>query len=474
MIHDDFLLHNPTGRRLFHEVARGLPIVDYHNHLDPGMLAGNLPFTDLTDLWVRTDPYKHRAMRIHGVPERFITGSAEPYAKFERWAATVPATWGNPLHHWNALELKRVFGIDESLQPDTARSIWERAGERLNDPDLRPQSILRNFGVETLCTSDDLLADLSLHQRASAVDGLHILPSLRGDTIVGVGHAKFPDWVGRLEVATGLRVHDLSDYLRAVDLRLDAFSAAGGVLADHALNSGWRFVDCSRERAETLFRNRLMDGMTLSAGETEALRSYLLVRLGQRYAARGWGLQLHVGAQRRTSARLRRLAGKAGGYASIGSTAHIESIATLLDAIEQGGGLPDVILYTLNPADNAAFASLTGSFAEDGRPGKVQFGPAWWYNDQLSGIRDHLNTVASYGLLHHFIGFTTDSRSVMSFSRHEYFRRILCNLLGEWTESGHLPPAGDWVNEAVTNICHGNACRWLHRKIKTHAPSPVE
>ncbi len=467
-ITEDFLLYNPTGRRLYHEVARELPIVDYHNHLSPELLAENSPFEDPTELFIRSDPYKHRAMRMHGVPEGEITGDVGSRQLFDNWAATVPAVWGNPLHHWNALELHRVFGIEEPLSPQTAAPVWQTIRSRLQEDGFTPQGILTGFGVQTLCTSDDLLSDLTHHRRATAHGKLEVYPSLRGDTITGIDHHKFLRWLARLVEAAGTEVTDLDSYLAAVSHRLEDFAAAGCVLADHALNSGFRFYDAQESNARRTF-DRVLRSEANPVRDIEALKSYLLVALGRCYAKRGWGMQLHVGAQRRTSARLRTLAGSAGGYASIGSPAHMESLAGLLDTIEGQGGLPDIVLYTLNPADNAAFGSLTGSFTEDGRPGKVQFGPAWWYNDQLGGIRDHLQTVANYGLLHHFIGMTTDSRSVMSFSRHEYFRRILCNLLGEWVETGHLPPSGDWLDQAVTNLCHGNARRWLDTKQRHHA-----
>ena len=468
LIHDDFLLHNGVGRRLFHEVASQLPTVDYHNHLDPAMLADNRAFTDLTELWIKPDPYKHRAMRIHGIPERGITGEATNREKFENWAATVPATWGNPLYHWNALELKRHFGIDTVLTPATAGEIWDRATDQLGDERFRPLRILNDLGVTTVCTSDDLLSDVSRHRRATRQRMVDVYPSLRGDSIVDVTSSSFHGWMNDLTEATDLEITDLESYLAAVDRRLDDFATAGCVLADHALDSGFHFTEPSEQQAAQSFLAILHGEMPVEDWERN-LRDYLLVALGRRYADRGWGLQLHVGAQRRTSARLRKLAGGAGGYASIGSPADITSIAALLDTIERGGGLPDIILYTLNPADNAAFGSLTGSFAEDGRPGKVQFGPAWWYNDQLSGIRDHLDTVASYGLLHHWIGMTTDSRSLLSFCRHEYFRRILCNLLGEWVQRERLPPDGPWLDMAVMNICYSNARRWLANKTPTHA-----
>lgn len=472
-LHDDFLLHSELARQLYHGVAAGLPIVDYHNHLDPGVIADDRSFHDLYALWIEPDPYKHRAMRIHGIPERGITGAEGNRAKYNNWAVTLPATWGNPLCHWNALELERTFGIDTPLTPGTADAIWERAAARLTEPELRPQAILAGFGVETLCTSDDLLDDLEPHRRATAAGRVTVRPSLRGDSITRVGREGFGDFVSRLGSATRHSIRDLESYLAAVDQRLDSLAASGCVLADHALDSGFRFVPASEAEVRRTFL-RILSGDRPAKRDTDALAVHLLVELGRRYAARNWGLQLHVGAQRRTSARLRALAGGAGGYASIGSPAHMESLATLLDTIERGGGLPDVILYTLNPADNAAFASLTGSFSEDGTAGKVQFGPAWWYNDQFTGIRDHLETVASYGLLHHWIGMTTDSRSLLSFCRHEYFRRILCNLLAEWVAAGRLPAAGPWLDEALTNICHGNARRWIDTKKLSYVSNQVE
>ncbi len=461
---DNFLLRGAVAERLFHQTAKSLPIADYHNHLDPSLLAENHVFQDLTELWLAGDPYKHRAMRINGIAEARITGKADNYDKFLAWAETFPRTWGNPLYHWNCLELKRVFGIDELLTSANATDIWRRAGAQMGEDRLTAQGILENFGVEVLCTSDDLLQDLHPHRRATARGRLTVLPSLRGDSITDVARSGFPDWLERLVMLTGRQIYSLDDYLAAIEERLETFAEAGCVLADHALNSGYLYLPCTRERAVVHFAGAAA-GAKLTETAGRELKNFLLVALGERYAKRGWGLQLHVGAQRKTSARLRRLAGSAGGYASIGSAADIASIAQLLDAIETGpDGLPDIILYTLNPTDNAGFASLTGSFAEDGRPGKVQFGPAWWYNDHLDGVRDQLNAVATHGLLHHFIGMTTDSRSLLSFSRHEYFRRILCNLLGEWVAAGKLPNDEALLKEAVTNICHRNAANWLTSK----------
>ncbi|MBC6995142.1 glucuronate isomerase [Neolewinella lacunae] len=470
-INDNFLLRGAVAERLFHATARHLPVVDYHNHLDPAALAGDRTFEDLTALWIAGDPYKHRAMRINGITEERITGQASAYDKFLAWAETFPRTWGNPLYHWNCLELQRVFGEEELLSPATAEDIWRRANAQLGEPRLSAQGILRGFGVETLCTSDDLLQDLGFHGRATARGTLTVLPSLRGDSITDVTRSGFPAWLAQLAALTGREIRTLEDYLVAVDLRLEEFARAGGVLADHALNSGYRFLPCTHERAAELFAGAAA-GAKLGEEAGLAIKNYLILELASRYASRDWGLQLHVGAQRKTSARLRSLAGDAGGYASIGSAADVASIATLLDTIERGQhGLPDIILYTLNPSDNAGFASLTGSFAESGRPGKIQFGPSWWYNDHLDGIRDQLQAVAAHGLLHHFIGMTTDSRSLLSFSRHEYFRRILCNLLGEWVDAGRIPNDEALLTEAVTNIGYRNAADWLGRKVAAASPT---
>jgi glucuronate isomerase len=394
-IHDDFLLRTAAARRLYHEHAAGLLIVDYHNHLDPLALAEDRAFANLTRLWIATDPYKHRAMRIAGVPERLITGDASDREKFEAWAATVPLTIGNPLFHWTALELQRYFGINEVLSPETAGRIWEQCNEQLRTKTFTARQLIARANVEVLCTSDRLNDDLSAHARLAQSDfKTRVFPSPRD--------AEAPD-----------------------TKRLDEFQRLGCRLADHAVNSF----------------------------DSDALRA-----CAREYARRGWILQLHFGAQRETSTRLRRLAGPAGGYATIGSACDIAGLCRFLDGLEQEGCLPRTILYPLNPADYAAIATLTGSFAADGVRGKVQFGPAWWYNDHALGIRQHLEVLAHYGLLATFIGMTTDSRSLLSMVRHEYFRRVLCTWLGERVEAGELPAD---LGALVRAVCYENAREWI-------------
>jgi glucuronate isomerase len=403
-IGDDFLLKTPPARRLYHEFAAALPILDYHNHLDPGELAGDRRFENITQLWIATDPYKHRAMRIAGVPERSITGAATDREKFDAWAATVPQTLGNPLFHWTALELKRSFAITERLSPETAARVWDACNERLRGPDYSARALIARANVECLWTSDRLEDDLRAHaQLAESGFATRVLPSLRVDEEADIDPARLAE-------------------------RLDVFDRQGCRLADHAVV---RFA---------------------SGG----LRAW-----ARQYARRGWILQLHVGAQRQTSTRLRRLAGPAGGYATIGSACDIPGLCRFLDEMEQEGCLPRTILYPLNPADYAALATLTGSFAEDGVRGKIQLGPAWWYNDHALGIRQHLDALAGYGLLATFIGMTTDSRSLLSMIRHEYFRRVLCDWLGDHVAAGMLPDDDQLLGPLVRGVCYDNARRWL-------------
>lgn len=471
-IDDNFLLQNKTAQQLYHEIAKGLPVIDYHNHLNPAQLASDHRFENLAQLWVIPDQYKHRAMRMAGIPEAGITGAASDKQKFLNWVKTFPKTLGNPLFHWSCLEMQRIFGIDQFLSEDQADAVWEQCNATLQEEGFTAIGVLKKWRVELLCTSDDLLADLQMHVRATQQSKIEILPSLRGDTIVELSRAAFPDWLAALAEQTDISIDSLESYEQAIQQKLDQFQEAGCRLADHALDAGFVLNIPSREQATTLFRNKL-NGQVLSAANYQALHAYLLVFLGKEYALRDWKLQLHIGAQRQTSTRLRQLAGGAGGFAGIGKSADIESIVRFLDTLEQADLLPKVILYTLNPTDNEAFASLTGSFTEDGVAGKVQFGPAWWYNDHYEGIRDQLVTLANYSLLSQAIGMTTDSRSLLSFSRHDYYRRVLCNLVGEWVGQGRLPADKDLLQNLITGVCYENAKNWITDKRTIHVTESI-
>jgi glucuronate isomerase len=457
----DFLLENKTASWLYHEVAAGLPIIDYHNHLNPQHLAENRNFNNITQLWITHDPYKHRAMRINGIPEKYITGESTDKEKFLKWAETLPHTLGNPLYHWSCLELKILFGIEELLNPDTAEEIWTNSNEQLKSQEFGTLEILKKFNTELTCTSDDLLDDITWHQVAThKAASLTILPSLRADSIGNVGQPAFTNYVKKLATIAGVEINSLQTYQDAIRIRLDEFNTVGCLLADHALNAGFCFKLPRVEQADDFFK-KLIRGVVLNPEEKVLLQSYLLVFLGQEYRQRGWAMQLHIGAQRATSSRLRKLAGPAGGYATIGKSVDIDSLCRFLDALDSQNNLPKTILYTLNPADNDALAALTGSFSEDGVKAKIQFGPAWWYNDHLTGIENQLISIASYGLLPHFIGMTTDSRSVLSFTRHDYFRRILCNLVGKWAEAGRIPSDKSILERLIRNISYHNAKNWL-------------
>ncbi len=460
-IHQDFLLNNDTARELFHNVAAKLPLIDYHNHLNPEHLAQNKRFSNIGELWVSGDPYKHRAMRINGIAEDGITGQVSDKEKYLNWVRTVPKTLGNPLFHWTCMELSRIFGVDEILSEKNAEDIWNHCNAQLQNDNFGATDILRKWNAEIVCTSDDLNDDLRPHRTATGLKpGLQVLPSLRGDSVIAFDNSNFQSWLEILGSLTGKHIFTLDDYKEAIIMRLHEFSSAGCRLADHSLDAGFVYSSISDSQAAAMFSLFLGEG-NLSEKEFVEIKSYVLTFLGKEYAKRNWVLQLHLGAQRYTSSRLRKLAGPAGGYAGIGKTCDIDSLCRYIDSMEKDGLLPRTILYTLNPSDNAAFATLTGSYAEDGHAGKIQFGPAWWYNDHYEGIRQQLISLSSYGLMSHFVGMTTDSRSLLSFSRHEYFRRIVCNLIGEWVENGFFPDDMELLSSLVADISYYNSKKMM-------------
>ena len=442
-IHSDFLLESPLARTLYHDYVEGLPIADYHNHLNPAELASDRRFDDIGQLWVASDPYKHRAMRLHGENESLISGPASTREKFDAWARTLPHTLGNPLFHWSAMEMKNVFGLDEMPDPSCADRVWDACNGRLREDGLSTMGILKGFGVKVLSTSDDLLDDVSVH--SSVKGSITVTPSLRADSVLGFASA----WLERLGSPK-----TLEEYLAAVDARLDIFSANGCRVADHALDDGWRFSLTDFDTAAKLYETGEFTDVRL--------KSFVLAHLASGYARRGWTMLLHIGAQRFTNSRLRALVGPAGGYASIGNTCDVKSLCAFLDSQDVKGELPKTGLFTLNPADNAALATLTGSYSQDGVTGKVQFGPAWWYNDHLYGMTDQLENLAAYSLMPQFMGMTTDSRNVLSFSRHEYFRRILCNWLADKALHGQFPSDETYLGRIAADISFNNAYNWFY------------
>ena len=462
-LNDNFYLNNDLAVELYHSSAKNLPVVDYHNHLNPEDLFLNRKFNNIADAWLLTDPYKHRAMRISGIPESSITGNDSDKNKFLKWAETLPKTLGNPLFIWSALELKRIFGIEEFLTDKNAAEIWENCSWQLKRPGFGATDILKKFSVEILCTSDDILDDVNIHKQATRNHEIGILPSLRGDSILNIDQPVYSEWFDRLRNQSNQNISSLEGYKSVITELLDKFSEANCHLADHSLDAGFMFYPPSESKAIIIFE-KWMDKKELELNEVFLFKNYMLHFLGVEYARRGWVLQLHIGAQRFTSSRLRNLAGPAGGYGTIGNSCDISGLCSFLDELEKKESLPRIILYTLNPSDNETFATLTGSYSENGVPGKIQFGPGWWYNDQYEGIRCQITNLASYGLLSQFIGMTTDSRSVFSFSRHEFFRRILCNLIAEWVENGNLPNDYGLLSNLVTDISFSNCKNLIFKK----------
>lgn len=457
---DKYFLSNKISETLFFQIAQPLPIVDYHNHININDLANNKVFDNISQLWIINDPYKHRAMRINGVPEKYISGDASDKEKFIYWAKTVPKTMGNPLFHWSYLELNQVFGVQKILTESTAEEVWNTCNDQLQKKNFTAIPLLEMWNVDALCTSDNWFDDLSLHKKASSQAKFNAYPSLRSDNAVNIKMWKDTKFLSKLTEFTSIEIVDLSDFQSALKKQLDYFNINGCKLSDHAIDAGFLFTPISESKASILFKNWVFK-KELTNDEIVQLQSYILTFLGKEYAKLGWTMQLHIGAHRHTSARLRNLAGAAGGYSAIGATANISSICSFLDTLELQQGLPKVILFTLNPSDNEAFATLTGSFSQDNTSSKIKFGPAWWYNDHFDGIKSNLLAIANYSLLSQFIGMTTDSRSILSFSRHDYFRRILCNIIGEWVEEGLLPNDMELLGDLITSICFTNSKKMI-------------
>ena len=456
-IHENFLLQTRTARRLYHNYAEAEPIFDYHCHLPPRDIADNRQFANLFEIWLEGDHYKWRAMRANGVPEEFCTGKADPYAKFQAWAATVPHTLRNPLFHWAHLELKRYFGFDGLLDEQSAPRVWKRANQLLATPQLRAQGILKKFRVTNLCTTDDPTDDLKPH-RTIAASGLvtRVLPAFRPDKALAVHQPpQFTAWVKRLAESANVHVRSLDSFLEALRKRHDFFHAEGCRLSDHGLNHCFASV-CSPRTAAAIF-SRALRGRAASPEEQAQFATFLMLFFGRLDAERGWVKQLHLGPLRNNNTRLLRDLGPDTGFDSIGDFPQASSLAAYLDLLDREEALPKTIIYNINPADNYAFATMIGNFQDGTIPGKIQFGSGWWFLDQKEGMEWQLNALSNLGLLSRFVGMITDSRSFMSYPRHEYFRRVLCNLVGRDVENGELPKDEALLGSMIRNICYQNA-----------------
>lgn len=447
MMKENFLLNTDLSQWLFHQCAKDLPVIDYHNHLSIGDLEEDRNFQNLAQLWVLSDPYKHRAMRICGVQEKYITGEAEDYEKFKAWMAALPKLIGNPLYDWSILEMKRIFEIDINPEANDYERLWEEAGRRLSQPDYSASGLLSKFKVEYAAPCASVLDDITVFRQCN-----YIAPSLRGDDMVNLTK----ETVEKLAEITQAPISTMEEFYTAIFRRIEEFHEAGCRFSDNGLDDGFVFLQDDGQN-ERRFQE-LRQGISLTDEEKRRLSSDILRFLSSEYARKGWTMQLHIGAQRYTSSRLRTLAGPAGGFAGIGNCCDVSSLTQMLDSFEQGKyGLPRTILFPLNPADNAVMSVLSGSYSQDGVAGKVQQGPAWWWCDHVYGMREVFENISSFGVLSAFIGMTTDSRSILSFVRHEYFRRVLCGWIGEKAAKGEMTDSPELLKQLVEDVCYRNA-----------------
>ncbi|RYX83358.1 glucuronate isomerase [bacterium] len=464
-VHDDFLLQSAAARRLYHEYAAQEPILDYHNHLPPRDIADNRQFADLFEIWLEGDHYKWRAMRANGVDESLCTGDAAPRDKFLAWAKTVPQTLRNPLYHWTHLELARYFDITELLDESSAPRIWEQANERLATHEYRAQGLLQRFKVRALCTTDDPADPLEYHESIAASNcPVRVYPTFRPDKAFGVDTPEaFNNWLAKLGATTNREIQSLDDLLGALEKRHADFHAFGARLSDHGLNQA--FADFATEAEAGAIFERARLGTAATAEQRARFAGFLMLFFGELDAKRGWTKQLHIGAQRNNNTRGFQNLGPDTGFDSIGDWPQSQNLARYLDALDSRGDLPKTVIYNLNPADNYAMATMAGNY-QDGRiAGKIQFGSGWWFLDQKEAMEWQLNALSNNGLLSRFIGMLTDSRSFMSFPRHEYFRRVLCNLIGRDMENGELPDDFELVGTMVKNICYKNVHDYLGLEI---------
>ena len=456
---EDFLLTTDTARTLYHRYAEPCPIFDYHCHLSPADIADNLRFRNVGQLFLGGDHYKWRGMSAYGYDDTFIRTSGD-YERFMAYAKAMPDMIGNPLYHWTHLELKRVFGITEPLCEATAQSIWDRANALLAQEDYRAKRLIERFHVKVLCTTDDPADTLADHERIAADPDftVKVLPAFRPDAALQCDQPGFAEYLRRLSAAACLPVHTLDEVIAALDARVQYFHNHGARIADHALDR-LPFAEVDRRKAEKAFKQG-SQGQPVDEDCAEHYRTAVLLGLAQSYHRRGWVQQYHIAALRNVNTRGMAAFGPNTGYDAIADEPFAGKLARLLDAQDREGYLPKTILYTLNPAFNYALAAIAGSF-QGGVPGKVQFGTAWWFADQLEGMREQIKTLSSVGLLSTFVGMLTDSRSFVSYPRHEYFRRILCELIGGWVENGEYPNEEETLARIIRGICFDNAVRYF-------------
>ena len=458
---DNFLLQTPTAERLYHEFAADLPIIDYHNHLSPEEVANDHRFANITRAWLAEDHYKWRALRANGIDENFITGDAPDREKFRKWAETVPKTLRNPLYHWTHLELRRYFGITDLLDAGSADDIYDRTEAQLAQADFSSQGLLRRMKVEVVCTTDHPTDSLA-HHTAHGTRGRapQMLPTFRPDKFITINAADFSEYLEKLEAVTGADIRTFDDLLAALEARVDAFAALGCRLSDHG--AGCLYADdFAGADVDAMLRDKRA-GKAIAPEDARKFQMRLFHELALLYHRRGWTMQLHLGPLRNNNTRLMRRVGADAGCDSMGDLPQAAGLSAFLNRLDTEDRLPKTILYNNNPRDNELFATMAGNFNDGSTPGKVQWGSAWWFMDQKDGMERQLDTLSNMGLLSRFVGMLTDSRSFLSFPRHEYFRRILCNQFGNDVHDGLLPNDLTLIGETVKDICYRNAKNYFN------------
>jgi len=454
---ENFLLQSKTAQTLYHEFAKSMPIIDYHNHLPPDQIANDINFANLTQVWLYGDHYKWRAMRTNGINEKYCTGTASDFEKFQQWAATVPYTLRNPLYHWTHLELQRYFNIDTVLNADTAKTIYDEATALLQTKEYSVRGLLAKMNVKTLCTTDDPTDSLEYHKKIAADNiELKVLPAYRPDKAMNVDDAAtFNAYVNKIEAASDVSVSSYSDYLKALKNRHDFFATMGASVSDHGLEQIYA-EDYTDAEIKNCF-DKIRRGKELDYTENLKFKSAMLVEFAKWDCEKGWVQQYHLGALRNNNARMLSKLGPDTGWDSIGDFSQAKALAKFLNKLDTTDQLAKTILYNLNPADNELMATMIGNYNDGSSAGKVQYGSSWWFLDQKDGMTKQMNALSNMGLLSKFVGMLTDSRSFLSFPRHEYFRRLLCNMFGEEIENGELPNDIAWTGKVIEDICYNNA-----------------
>jgi glucuronate isomerase len=470
---ENFLLKTKTAQRLYHEFAKEMPIIDYHCHLPPQQIAEDTQFENLAQVWLYGDHYKWRAMRTNGVDEGYCTGNKTDWEKFQKWAETVPYTLRNPLYHWTHLELQRYFDIHNILNADTAKKIYDECTAKLQTKEFSVRNLLRKMNVRLVCTTDDPVDSLEYHQKIKEDEfEIPILPAFRPDNAMNVSDpVKFLAYIKKLETTTNIAISSFDDFLYALQNRHDFFASMGCSVSDHGLEEIYA-DDFTGSEIDSIF-NKVHGGKNLSEAEQRKFKSAMLIHFAEWDWEKGWVQQFHLGALRNNNSRMLQTLGADTGWDSIGDFSQARTMAKFLDKLDANNKLAKTIVYNLNPADNELMATMMGNFNDGSAAGKIQWGSAWWFLDQKDGMTKQINTLSNMGLLSRFIGMLTDSRSFLSFPRHEYFRRILCDLFGDEIENGELPNDINWVGRVIQGICFSNAKNYFNWQLDSK-PTPIK